>query len=409
MIGQDGFPLRPLLLACLILAGCSDASESRDPIMRTDSAGIEIVFNDLGRLEAQCEIASTPRVTIGQVEGDEPYQLHRVFGATVLSDGRIALVNQGSQELRVYDPEGQFLFAAGGEGDGPGEFRNANSLWSLPGDTVWVGDYRPWEFEVFGPGGEWVRQVRPDPVYPNPPRGRHLLSDGRAILGRRVTNRRTSSFELGFLHVLLHDPDGALTDTLLVLPDGRLGQVDDDPNSLWLYPFFESYGEYAARDDLFISGHGAEPELHVYVFEPDLRLERILRWSGVNRTVRASDVEAARQAIRDQYAEIDGPTRARLIAPLIDEDRPVADALPAFVDVQIGRDGAIWVEEYPEPGGDGPARWIRFEQNGRFSCRTDIPVGIEVYEFGRDYVLGEQRGVLDTEQVVLYELTAPGA
>ena len=87
----------------------------------------------------------------------------------------------------------------------------------------------------------------------------------------------------------------------------------------------------------------------------------------------------------------------------------MAGAFLAVVDRRKGRGGASWVEEYPEPGGDGPARWIRFEQNGRFSCRTDIPVGIEVYEFGRDYVLGEQRGVLDTEQVVLYELTAPGA
>ena len=409
MIVQARSPLPPLLLTCLLLAGCSDASESRDPIMRTDSAGIEIVWNDLSLLEAQCEMASTPRVTIGAPEGDESYLLYRVFGATVLSDDRIALVNQGSQELRVYDPGGQFLFAAGGEGDGPGEFRNAFYLWNLPGDTIWVGDYRPWVFEIFGPDGQWVRQVRPAPSYLNSPRGMGLLSDGRAILGSAVINYGTPTFELSFLHVLLHQPDGALADTLQVLPWGRYGQVGDDPNSPRQYPFFESRGHYAARDNLFISGHGEEPELQVYVFEPDLRLERIFRWSGVNRAVRDSDVEAARQAIRDQYAEIDGPTRARLVAPLIDEDRPVADALPAFVDVQIGRDGAIWVEEYPEPGGDGPARWIRFEQNGRFSCRTDIPVGIEVYEFGRDYVLGEQRGVLDTELVVLYELTAPGA
>lgn len=409
MIVQARSPLPPLLLTCLLLAGCSDASESRDPIMRTDSAGIEIVWNDLRLLEAQCDIASTPRVIIGEVEGDEPYQLYRVFGATVLSDDRIALVNQGSQELRVYDPDGKFLFAAGGEGDGPGEFRSAFYLWNLPGDTIWVGDYRPWEFEVFGPGGEWVRQVRPAPLYPNSPRGMGLLSDGRAILGSQVTNRRTPAFESSFLHVLLHHPDGALADTLQVLPYGQRGQLGDDPGSLWLYPLFESRGIFAARNDLFISGHGAEPELNLYAFEPDLRLERIFRWTGVNRAVRDSDVEAARQEIRDQYTGVDEFTRARLIAPLIDEDRPVADALPAFVEVQIGRDGAIWVEEYPEPGGHQPAKWIRFDRNGGFSCRTDIPVGIEVYEFGRDYVLGKQQGALGIEQVVLYELTAPGA
>ena len=56
-----------LLLASLLLGGCSDSGESRDAITRTDSAGIEIVWNDLDLLETQCEVAATPRVIIGSL------------------------------------------------------------------------------------------------------------------------------------------------------------------------------------------------------------------------------------------------------------------------------------------------------------------------------------------------------
>ena len=43
---------------------------------------------------------------------------------TTLSDGRIAIVNQGSDEIRIYDANGRFVNTFGRKGGGPGEFRN---------------------------------------------------------------------------------------------------------------------------------------------------------------------------------------------------------------------------------------------------------------------------------------------
>lgn len=48
------------------------------------------------------------------------------------SFSEIALVNQGSQQLRVYDADGRHLFSAGGEGRGPGEFADAFQIWLEP-------------------------------------------------------------------------------------------------------------------------------------------------------------------------------------------------------------------------------------------------------------------------------------
>lgn len=395
-----------LLLLWVLVAACSKGGETGvTPITQADSAGVVIVSNDMRLLGSRCDVAAAPRLIIGEAEGEEVYQLYRVFGATVLSDGRIALVNQGSQELRIYAPDGQFLSASGREGDGPGEFRNAFLLWRLPGDTIWIGDYRPWAFEVFGPSGEWVRQVTPSPQYSNPPRELALLSDGRFIIGEQDRSRRAPTFELDYLHILLHGSDGGLIDTLQVMPHGRWGQTSDNPRSLWLYPWFESFAEFTGRGDRFVLGHGSEAELRVYALDPDPRLERIIRWSGLERAVRNSDVEAARQEVMDRYVDLDANRREALVAPRVHEDRPVAAVIPAFVSVQIGVDGAIWVEEYSMPGESPVSDWIRFDEDGLFSCRVIIPENFEVYEFGSDYILGKRQDALGIETIALYEFS----
>lgn len=85
-------------------------------------------------------LSDEPVLEIGVVEGDERYQLHDVTDAARLDDGRIAVAHQGTAEIRVYDAEGRFLLAAGGPGDGPGEWRQVAAVHALSGDTLVVVD-----------------------------------------------------------------------------------------------------------------------------------------------------------------------------------------------------------------------------------------------------------------------------
>ena len=89
-----------------------------------DSTGIRIIENASpaeGSLLGW-RIGAEPSASIGVREGEEPYMLHNVFGATRLSDGRIVVANHGSSELRVFDEFGTHLVNWGGRGEGPGEF-----------------------------------------------------------------------------------------------------------------------------------------------------------------------------------------------------------------------------------------------------------------------------------------------
>lgn len=385
--------------------GAPSADAPADGVTEADSAGITIVENDLAILDHSCRVAQEPRVTIGEAIADPPYQLHRVFGATVLGDGRIALVNQGSEELRFYDAEGTFLRAAGREGQGPGEFSNAFYLWRLPGDTLWVGDYNPWEYEVFAPSGEWLRQVRPHPTQANSPDGGGVLSDGRLLLGFHDWTNRTPDFTVtDSLHVLLYAPDGSLDDTLHVTPDGRWGQGSEDRMSTWLYRWFESTTEITARDRRYVMGHGSTPELRVFLADSTPRLERIIRWTGVDQTITDADRAAARAEIAQRYPE-DGASWIREL--LLSDRRPVAETMPVMAEVQLGVGGAFWVRDYPRPGIEDPHRWLRFDPAGRFTCRLILPDDLDVYELGPDYVLGLQEGEFGVEQVALYDVTLP--
>lgn len=373
-----------------------------------DSAGITIVENDLPRLTATCPVDPEPTLVIGDPARGTQHELYRVFGATRLGDGRIALVNQGSQELRYYDDEGAFLASRGRGGEGPGEFRNAFYLWRLPGDTVWVGDYDPWQYHVFDPEGEWVRTVRPRPEYVNSPAVIQMLDGGRAVLAPRDFPTPGPGFRLREITVVVHGPDGALLDTIGTYPNGRWGQVEDDPALRFLFPLFESFARVAAGGSRIVTGHGSESELAIYEVDVDLGSpRRIVRWTTESRAVSQSDIAAERRRIEAQYEDLDPGMRAQLVAPLVSEDRPAADRFPAFRSLALGRDGRVWIREQPSPDAPDDQDWVAFSAEGRFECRARFPASDRLFELGEDYLLVLDRDELGVERVLGYRLGPP--
>ncbi|MGH7471304.1 MAG: hypothetical protein ACRENP_25425 [Longimicrobiales bacterium] len=372
-----------------------------------DSAEITIVHNDLARLTTTCAVGSAPAVSIGEAEGREEYELYRVFGATRLSDGRIVLVNQGSQQIRYYDQTGKFVGQAGRPGEGPGEFRDAFYLWALPGDTVWVGDYRPWQFHVFAPNGTYLRTVRPSPQYLNPPGVLVVLDDGRAVLADRSGARRSQPFELEHMTVVVHGPDGVLTDTLGTYANGRYGQIGDDPNGMFVYPLFESFARVMGGGARIVVGHSASAQLALFNARGGLRLDRIIRWTTEDRTISADDVDAERRRLAEPYKDMDATMRTRFLEPLISTKRPVADQMPAFASVLSGKDGRVWVREFQRPTVTGPARWHAFDAEGRFACTATLPDVDQVLEIGADYLLVKDQDESQVERVLQYALSAP--
>lgn len=90
----------------MVVAGCGAQSQV-PPFAVIDSAGIQIVetTTPLWSSGASWTVSDTPVLVIGEVEG----RVHEVFagvtGVVRMSDGRIAVADRGSSEIRFFHPE----------------------------------------------------------------------------------------------------------------------------------------------------------------------------------------------------------------------------------------------------------------------------------------------------------------
>lgn len=92
-------PPSRLTLLLVATAACGDPTPGEDPPSPEaevrDSAGVRIVENPRPPSGSRLDwrVGPEPAVTIGKVEGAEPYLLSQVWDALVLADGRIIVVN----------------------------------------------------------------------------------------------------------------------------------------------------------------------------------------------------------------------------------------------------------------------------------------------------------------------------
>lgn len=140
--------LAATLVALAALACQHDQQQQESPptlpSLVRDSAGIRITENprppEGSRLPWR--IGPEPALSIGRLEGEEPYMLHEVGSIARLADGRIVVANRGSSEVRVFDASGGHLVSWGGQGEGPGEFLSLTRVAPWPGDSI-VAWYSP--------------------------------------------------------------------------------------------------------------------------------------------------------------------------------------------------------------------------------------------------------------------------
>lgn len=386
----------------LVLVGACDPAESPGAAIATDSAGVQIVTSDPLRSDATCTLGEAPIFRVGDDESDEAQFFSSIRGLGRFSDGSVAVVDRADAEVRIFDADGRHLRSMGRYGEGPGEFNDAWKLWVLPGDTLWVGDYRPWRYNVFTSDGEWVRAVQMDPAYPNPSRRGGVLDNGISVnTVEQWPSARDFSVPVTVV-VEAHRPDGELIGTLARVPSTVYGEVSTGESSTNMYQLFSASAVVEAGGSTIATAHTAEAE--VRLLDSELRLSRIVRWSHPDRDVTAADVRAWREDYIESRGGRNFPNWRPSDDVIVSDEVPAADVFPALSLVEIGRDGRVWVLPYQRPGAE-PPRWMGFEPDGNFLCHLEIPLsGLTTYEFGADYWLGVHADELGIETVVVYRL-----
>ena len=375
-----------MTVATLVLGtiGCQQDAETagRPDTQIRDSADIRIVENarppDDSRLDWR--IGPQPAVSIGLLEGEDPYMLFAVTDATILSDGRIVVVNRGTRELRVFDARGTYLETWGGEGEGPGEFRDLMHIEPMPGDSVIVWGWLDPTMTVFDPAGNFVRTVRSD---------RSVSDVPTDYLGPRSATR-----------------DGSiLVSQNVIFVENVVVEIWDTEGNLR-----ESLGTHEAREPTTLVGNTnysttfgrtltLEPWGELIVISPTDRYEfkafahdgtlaRIVRRGHEPRSPTDAHLQAyideRVNRIPSEMVEIKVQRRREY------QSVPVAEHLPAFTSVMSDALDHLWVEEYEAPGEEQPGvLWTVFDPEGRVLGFVETPDELEIYEIGADYIVGK--------------------
>ena len=389
-----------LLVAFLTsaLAGC-DGAATQSALSVRDSAGIRIAASDAAGRGAGsvCSLAETPDTRVTSPASGE-WMLNRIEDLDRMQDGRLVVVNRGSQELLMFGGEGEFVRSIGRQGEGPGEFTDPVELDFFGGDSIAAWDWGSGRLELFGPDGSHERSVTLQPPVPNPTGRVGVLGRERIALGSHDSRSPDTQLTPQFLQVLQYDWSGTLVDTLATLAYGEQGWVDREARRV-SRPIFQARGVFSTHRDLLYTSNGSSPEVRVHRGD---QLESLLRWDPGDLSVRRGDVEAYKAALLEEAGDDWAADLSRSLNAF-----PAKDVFPAVMEIQIDPLGRIWIRTIARPGSTA-TDWLGFAETGAFICSLSVPKALTVFHFDSSAVVGVHRDEMDVESVEVRSFTVPG-
>ena len=398
------------VLLAVAIASCSGGVvESRTTVEVSDSAGVSIIFTRIAE-DAQTWEVTGETLRIGAVDESRGTTLYGVNGAAFLGDGRIAVVNRGTSQVKVFSPTGDLVSEFGRQGQGPEEFKNLWSVHVRGADTLVVGDYRPWRFSFFTPEGELLRRVELKPAVIERPDFAFPLGGGAGFVMEEPSFQTQDEFVDRVVPLRVYGEDGENTGTVGDFWLDRFGYLSREIRYVG-NPIFGAKASFAhLRDDLILYGTGRYEQLEIWNIAGEL--QGIVRWESRGREVAPTDADAwRRQRIEDIELRVEiTPDMERAIEAQYGDHVPVADRYPGHGQVVVSQEGDIWVQEYRRPLDEGPARWWVFGTDWRFRCSVSLPNDLlRVLAVGANRVLGLARDSLDVEYVLGYDVEYPPA
>jgi len=323
-----------------------------------------------------------------------------------LPDGRIAIGNEGSLEIKVFGVDGAHLESLGGEGEGPGEFSSV-MLIGLLGDTLVVLDRRLRRVSLVHPDEGFVRSSTvAEPV------AEFLLGgwffESGSVLIEDLSLSDDGGFEDGFsrrpARLKSCDLTGALLTDFGELPGSdeytftRQGE-HGTAIGIMSVPFGKSPQVAVAGDQLFF---GSQDRFEISIFDNSGSLRTLVRLDRSPVPVTDADLASyVREALEDADED-----EARDQREMYD-GMPMMDFHPAHGAISADREGFLFVEDFRAPGMESvPVRV--FDPEGRLVGQFEVSAEIEILEIGPDYLLALYEDAMDVEFVHLYELTRPG-
>ena len=373
-------------VAVLFLSGlvaCTAPDPVPSLVVQRDSAGIRIIeaLRPLWGDSSLWSIDPEPRVDLVRSGSGPSHEFFRVRDIRQRPDGSVVVADRGSQEVRLYSSQGEFLGSAGGAGGGPGEFRN---LWKVEpsADRILALDQRG-RIAVFAPDLVPTRTFDvADRVF-----DLHDLHDGTVLVEVRSLTETEPGTEVirGSSTLLRYDLTGAPIDSLAETAGSeQVSRVIDD-GYISGRPLFGREGHLAANGDVILLGSADLMEVRELSVTGDV--VRILRIPDYPLSLTDEEVAAEREAQFD----VELPPGATLPPPIrrFIEELPAPTARPAYADILVDPAGAVWLELYRgRSEQDRPQAWLVLDAEGAWLGTVDAPNNFAVMDITMDAVLG---------------------
>ncbi|MEX2375948.1 MAG: 6-bladed beta-propeller [Dehalococcoidia bacterium] len=359
---------------------------------------------ELGTAPLRVDVAAVEELRIGDVEGNAEYLFGNVVDVATDSLGRIYVADRSIPAVRVYDWNGEFLTDIGRAGQGPGELGGLLSVAVGPDGRLYVLDAR-----------------RITAFATNPATGVLEMLDGtisHAGVGPRFRSQAARVGGGMFYYPIYRYPsDGPPTYAYLVFSTDSVAAPDTlhvppyegiERNRAAYYLISETGGRMVhglsaapfepipswdvSASGTIVGGNGRDYVL--YETNADGDTVRTIALEENPRPVSEAAAADSVSALRNRLDSLPVPTSevAHASSTALSGESP--EVHPAFIGVEVGADGAIWVELSHEIAGSrvfdvlsGSGERIRtvelrvpFSREHRIELRENRAVGVVVDE-----------------------------
>lgn len=312
-------------------------------------------------------VADVPIVRIGTEELTNSL-LVAPTGATRLPNGNFVVGDLDEFSIKEFSPKGEPLRKYGRKGSGPGEVSYMFPLLRC-GDALVANDLGSGSLQsVFEVSGKFVKSFRLTPL---PYRLACNAKMKFAVIGWETKGIRKEGAYRPMNPFYVAQPDSA---PILIGEFPGAERIGNRPLPL-------------GRDARMAIG-----ATRVYVALGDSVSILVFDLNGKQITVfnaRQPRVEATKDDLvaemEREIARTGEKSRSRISREY--STMPLVKFLPATRDLVVDAEGNLWVQHFPRSS-RATVTWTTFSLTGKVLATTQLPAGLEVYEIGRDYVLG---------------------
>ena len=307
-------------------------------------------------------------------------------GGTRLPDGRIVIADSWRGQIDFFDRTGKLLKSAGRPGTGPGEYGAPFVVGRCDGENIHVRDGSLFRATVIDTSGSFVRS------YP---------ADQSAF----VCNGDNE-----FLFVRADPPQSAPQQFFPAQIQGTVFFTRGDRKPKAIIPRIFAYQpttlgpvtRFALGADRFFVTYGFPDSQFVDVF--NLKGKKIKRFATnlPTRIVTDEMYNGFMEQTVSAFEKLDA--RARSHAFLHQFPKPLHT--PVANQLLVDPEGHLWlVRTFP---GDQMTLIRVFDEDGGMMADVELPVQVQVYEVGEDYILGMVHPREQRSKVVVYNLDRSG-